>query len=150
MNPEGQPVSATGEHADEVKHVDQVAKTLPSRIFQPGALTLIVTAAIGVIAGVSGVAYAQGIKAEAKQGARDAVDAGVDEIVKAFEQHLRDDAARWAAQQRTNERVLDAMQTIEDRGARRFDALQNTVLERKAQPESAELAKPAAVKDGGR
>ena len=144
-------MSATGEHAVvEAKHVDQVAKGIPSRIFQPGALTLVVTAAIGVIAGVSGVAYAQGIKAEAKAEARAAVDAGVSDLAKAFEQHLKDESEKNAAQARFNERVLDAMQAMENRNAGRFDALQNTVLERRVQPESAELAKPAAVKDGGR
>jgi hypothetical protein len=135
---------------DEEMSVDAHAKALPDRIFKRGALTIIVALLVGAVVAMAGVAMAQAKFSAVEEKAAARADAGDAVIAKALEQHIKDEGARAAAQARFNERVLDALQGMEDRGARRFDALQNTIVERRVQPESAELARPAPVKDGGR
>lgn len=129
---------------DEEMPVNEHAAALPDRIFKRGALTIIVALCVGGLASLSGYAVAQ-------SSMKSVTDAGVAPVAKDLAAHVKDEGEARAAQTRFNERVLDALQSMEDRSARRFDALQNTVLERRSQPESAELARPAAVKttDGG-
>ena len=125
--------------------------TLAGLIFQREALLVITSGVVMLAAGGAGVVWAQG-----------KLDGGVAPVREELRRHEAEErAAREAlaaearlvreAQERTNERLLEAMQSMEDRSARRFDALQNTILERRAQPESAALARPAAVvgRDGG-
>ena len=134
----------------EDQSVEEHAQSLPAKVFKPGALTIIVSLGCGAILAVGGVALAQSKFNAVEEKAAARADAGAAVVATKLEQHIKDETEARAAQARFNERVLDALQGIEDRNARRFDALQNTVLERRSQPESAELARPAAVKDGGR
>jgi len=129
---------------EEEMPLDAHAKNLGDRIFKRGALTILVALGVGGLLTLGGYAVAQGSM-------RAVSDAGVAPVAKDLAAHIKDEGEARAAQTRFNERFLDALQSMEERSAKRFDALQNTVLERRAQPESAELARPAAVKatDGG-
>lgn len=60
--------------------VDQLAKTLPSEVFKPGALRILVGVGVGIFLGGCGYAYAQTVKSDAKAEARAAVDAGAQQI----------------------------------------------------------------------
>jgi hypothetical protein len=126
------------------------AQGLPGKVFKPGALTILVALGCGAIVAWGGIALAQAKFTAVEDRAAARADAGAAAVAAKLEQHVRDEQAARDAQARFNERLLDAMQGMEDRNARRFDALQNTVVERRVQPESAELARPAALKDGGR
>lgn len=83
--------------------------------------------------------------------AQDKLDGGAAEVRAELQKHVDSQAEKNEAQARFNDRVLEALQKMEDRSARRFDALQNTILERREQPEARELAQPAKVvsADGG-
>lgn len=61
-------MSTAGEHA-AVK-VDEIAASLPSRVFKPGALTIAVSVAVGMSLAGAGLAFAQ-------SGVKTTVDAGV-------------------------------------------------------------------------
>lgn len=124
-------------------------ESLPGRVFKQGALTVIAAVVAGCVATGGTLVYAQSKLDDLKTGVAKQVDAGVAPVDAKLEEHIKDEAARAARQERMNERILDALQGMEDRSAKRFDALQNTVLERRGQPESPALARPAVVKDGG-
>lgn len=139
-------MSQTGEHAavpDKPATFEQDAKGLWGRVFTPTARVVVASLFVGGVGatGTYSLAQSKFDSQDAKAAIR--VDAGV--------KALRDELdPRMTRIERQMERVLDAMQAAEDRNAKRFDALQNTILERRAQPESAELARPASLTDGGR
>ena len=64
----------------ESKPVDQLAKSLPSDVFKPGALRILIGVAVGAFLGGCGFAYAQTVKGDAKTEARAAADAGVERV----------------------------------------------------------------------
>ena len=141
------PFKSTDSSATSLK---KEIESLPGRVFRQGALTVIAAVVVGCIATGGTLVYAQAKLDDLKAGVAKQVDAGVVPLQSQLDQHVKDEAEARARQERMNERILDALQGMEDRSAKRFDALQNTVLERRGQPESPELARPAAVKDGGR
>lgn len=126
--------------------VTELIAALPGKIFRRDALLLVVVAGLGA----AGAVYGQGKLDDIKTGVARQVDAGVAPLETKLDEHIKTEAEARARLERSMERLTDAMQAKEERDARRFDALQNTILERRAQPESAELARPAPVKDGGR
>lgn len=114
---------------------------LPGRIFRRDALLILVVLGSGGAAAV----WAQS-KADAR--IHTVVDAGLSPLER-----------RVDAQQKTLDGLSDDMAAMkrqqaakEERDAARFDLLYRTILERRAQPEAAELAQPAVApsKDGGR
>lgn len=65
-------MSTTGEYpvASDSPTAEAVAKSLPGKVFRPGALTVVVSVAVGMALAVSGLAFAQ-------TGVKSTVDAGV-------------------------------------------------------------------------
>lgn len=116
--------------------LDSFAKTLPGRVFKPGALFIIFTLAIG-----AGVA----LGGDALVGAR--VDSRVDAGVKKFEPRIEQLEQSTKANAEALQRLDAKFDAAEERQARRFEVMINTVLERQRQPGTAELSRPA--KDGG-
>lgn len=131
--------------ADEKKGTPTIQEQLaelPGKIFRREALALITAAILGAAA----TSLAQG-KFDVSVSSR--VDAGVAPLEAKLTAHIEEEAHRRAEFEKKLERVLDGMQVLEERSARRFDALQLTVLERREQPDARELSRPAPMRDGG-
>lgn len=126
--------------------VPELIAALPGKIFRRDALLLVVVAGLGA----AGAVYGQGKLDDIKTGVARQVDAGIAPLETKLDEHIKSEAEARGRIERNIERLVDAMQAKEERDARRFDVIQNTVLEGRRQPGSVELAQPAPVKDGGR
>jgi len=110
--------------------VSGVLLALANLVFKRDAILWAAAVAVLLGAGGLGVVWAQG-----------KLDGGVAPVKAALDQHVKDETeARGAL-----ERKVDL---LEERSARRFEVLYNTILERRPQPGADELAKPQT--DGGR
>lgn len=122
---------------------------LPRRIFTNEALAGLLFLALG------GVGVALGTdRLDGRVDSR--VDAGVAVDRERLDRHIIEErehrAAVEARMQRFEslvERVESKADAKEERDARRFEALSNTIIQRREQPESAELSRPV-TRDGGR
>lgn len=122
-------------------NVQAVAAALPSRVFKPGALVVIVAFLTGGVGAVGGLAFAQ-------SSVKGTVDAGVGPLAEKFDQHVRAEALAREQLQLEVAELKRQQQAEASLNARRFEVTINTILEKRLQPETAELAAPA--KDGGR
>lgn len=137
-------MSITGEHAavPESKPVEAIAKALPARIFQPGALTLIVALGVGGVVSVSGYALAQ-------SNVKNVVDAGVKPVANELERFKAETSARMARIEAKQDEQQRLAAVKEERDAARFDVIYGTILSGRRDPRADSLAAPA-VTDGGR
>lgn len=125
------------------KPVDQVAKSLPSEIFRPAALRILVGVGVGVILGGCGFAYAQTVKSDAKAEARQAADAGA-ALIRVEVTTLRSDFE-------TNKKdVADALRRLsDDNHETQLDVRELYRVIRDGR-RSERLEAPPPITDGGR
>lgn len=117
--------------------VQEIAAKLPSQVFRPKALTIIVAFVAGGVVLGSLAVFAQG-----------RIDGGVAPLAAELAQHKSDTTKRIDQVQADVAAVKRQLESSEERSARRFEVLYNTILERRPQPGADELTKPQT--DGGR
>lgn len=119
------------------KTLSETIAELPGRILRPQALNTVLLLVIGA----TGIVYAQ-------TKGKDVLDAGVAPVKAELQQHIVDEAKRIVEVQADVAAVKRQLEASEERSARRFEVLYNTILERRPQPGADELTKPQT--DGGR
>ncbi len=135
-------MSTSGSHpAVEDKSLEAHAQALPARIFKPGALTVLVALGVGGVLTLGTLAIAQSKVSSA-------VDAGIAPVAAELAQHKLTTAKAIDQVKEDVAAVKRQLEASEERSARRFEVLYNTILERRPQPGADELTKPQT--DGGR